>query len=148
MPLSDLEKRAGRAFRDRCQDMLEKSHETNPPTFVPPPWLHHYRHNCDLRGGRSTSMELKEMYWHSPEMLVCYCSAIGELDKDWSPDAHGCGFPHDDCQGGRVAVVEGRFAFIFKEGRCGCGATARSRAGRLVDAWERPPLSGRVARHG
>ena len=147
MALSDLEKMAGRAFRDKCQAALEKSHETDPPTFVPLPWLHHYRHNCELRQGRSTSLQLKEMWWTSPELWVCYCSAIGELNKDWSPDySHRCGFPHECCDGGKVAAVEGRFAFIFKEGRCSCGATARSRAGRLVDAYERPPLSGRVAR--
>ena len=144
--LTDLEKHAGRRWRERSQAALEKSHEDDPPTFVPPPWLRHYRHNCELRGGRSTSMELKEKYVLSPELWVCYCSAVGELEKDYSPDAHGCGFPHDDCDGGKVAAVKGRFAFIFKEGRCGCGATARSRAGRLVDAYERPPLSGRVGR--
>jgi hypothetical protein len=44
-------------------------------------------------------------------------------------------------------VPAGRFGFIFREGRCrACGQTARSRVGRLVDGWQRPPITGRVAR--
>lgn len=43
-------------------------------------------------------------------------------------------------------VPAGRFAWIYREGRCaGCGQTARSE-GRLVDGWERAPIHGRVAR--
>lgn len=44
-------------------------------------------------------------------------------------------------------IPAGRFGFIYKEGICrGCKSTARSRAGRIVDAYDRPPLEGRVAR--
>lgn len=44
-------------------------------------------------------------------------------------------------------VPEGRFGFISKQGRCRlCDQTAASTEGRLVDAWTRPPLGGRVAR--
>jgi len=44
-------------------------------------------------------------------------------------------------------VPAARFGFIYKEGRCrGCKGTARSKTGRLVDAYQRPPLDGRVAR--
>ncbi len=137
MTLTDLEKMAGRIYRDLSQAALEESHLADPPTFVPLPWLRHYRHNCPLRNDRSTSLELKEVYVLSPELWVCYCSALGE---------HSDSFPHRDCQGGKVAAEKGRFAFIYKEGKCGCGATARSTAGRLVDARERPPITGRVVR--
>lgn len=38
-------------------------------------------------------------------------------------------------------VPLGRFGYIYREGLCsGCGQTARSRIGRLVDGWSRPPL--------
>lgn len=137
MSLTDDEKLAGRCYRDRSQDELTISHETDPPTFAPPPWLRHYRHNCPLRGDRSTSLELKEVYVLSPELWVCYCSTVEALSDS---------FPHRDCDGGRVLAEKGRLAFIFKEGKCGCGATARSRVGRLVDAWDRPPITGRVVR--
>lgn len=136
--LTDSEKIAGRYFRHLSQTRLEESHVSDSPTFVPPPWLRHYRHNCLLRGDRSTSLELKEVYVFSPELWVCYCSAIDELKLG--------SFPHSDCQGGKVLSVEGRFGFIYKEGKCACGATARSIVGRLVDAWERPPITGRVVR--
>ncbi len=40
------------------------------------------------------------------------------------------------------AVPAGRFGFITREGTCrSCGQTAASRAGRLVDAYVRPPIA-------
>lgn len=45
MPLTENEKKAGRWWRDYCQMQLELSHESSPPTFVPPPWLRYFRHN-------------------------------------------------------------------------------------------------------
>lgn len=138
MPLlTDLEKQGGRWFREWSQMQLELSHESSPPTFAPPPWLRYFRHNCEKRGGRSTALDLKEIYEWSPRMWVCYCSVVGPIADD---------FPHRDCDGGKELSVAGRFGFIYKEGRCSCGATARSKAGRLVDAYERPPVTGRVAR--
>jgi len=58
-------------------------------------------------------------------------------------------------QGGRKALSmqevyifsdDKKFGFIFKEGKCRCGETARTATGRFVIASERPPLEGRVAR--
>lgn len=44
-------------------------------------------------------------------------------------------------------VPAGRFGYLYREGRCrACGQTARSEVGRLVDGWQRPPITGRVAR--
>lgn len=37
-------------------------------------------------------------------------------------------------------LPEGRLAWIYREGRCGCGLTARSADGRVVDAHVRAPL--------
>lgn len=46
-----------------------------------------------------------------------------------------------------VLSEDGRFAWIFKEGRCGsCHQTARSKTGKVADAHERAPMEGRVAR--
>jgi hypothetical protein len=116
MPLSPEEKAAGRAFRDEMQVALLRSHTADPPDHVVPNFIALYRHACPRRQGRSTALELKERYIPSPPY----------------PD-HG--------------VPAGRFAFIYREGVCrGCGQTARSKAGRLTLAEERPPLHGRVAR--
>lgn len=39
------------------------------------------------------------------------------------------------------------WAITYREGRCaGCGLTARSKVGRIVEVAVRPPLEGRVAR--
>ncbi len=44
-------------------------------------------------------------------------------------------------------VPAGRFGFIYRQGKCrACGAVARSAAGRVVDAHQRPPL--RIPRSG
>ena len=114
MTLSTEEKAAGRVFRDEMQAALLRSHTADPPDHTVPNFLSLYRHSCPARQGRSTALELKEVYVSSPSY----------------PD-----------------VPAGRFGFIYKQGVCrGCGQTARSRAGRLVDAYERPPIHGRVAR--
>ncbi len=114
MSLTPEEKAAGRRFRDQAQADLLASVQAQPPTHVVPNFLALYRHNCPARDGRSTALELKEMYRKSL------------ADGD---------------------VPAGRFGFLWREGRCRhCGATASSRAGRLVDAHRRPPIVGRVNR--
>lgn len=46
-----------------------------------------------------------------------------------------------------VLDTDGRLAWIYKEGRCGsCRQRARSKTGAIVDAHERAPKEGRVAR--
>lgn len=110
--LTPQEKEAGRAFRDAVQNELLATFETDPPTHVVPNFIAMFRHKCSARGGRSSPLELKEVYKFSP--------------------AHG-------------PVPARRFGFIYKEGKCRyCGNTARSRAGRLVDAHVRLPLSWRT----
>ncbi len=114
MTFTPQEKQAGRAFRDAAQNELLATFETNLPTHTVPNFIALFRHNCEARGGRSSPLELKEVYRFSP--------------------AYG-------------SIPSGRFGFIYKEGKCRyCGDTARSRAGRLVDAHVRLPLSWRVAR--
>lgn len=116
MALTDVEKQAGRQFRDDCNAWLGAFNETSPPTYDVPFFLGIYRHLCSARSSRSTGMELKEQYLLSPI------------------------YPEEN-------VPAGRFGFIYRDGRCrACGQTARSRVGRIVDGWERPPLTGRVAR--
>lgn len=107
-PLSPTEKTAGRAFRDAQICALADLNTADPPEYYPPNFLKVYRHPCPSRGARSTALQLKEVYVHSPD---------------------------------------GRFGWIYKQGRCpACGQRARSRAGKLVDAYARPPAEGRVAR--
>jgi hypothetical protein len=115
--LSPAERVAGRAFRDHWQATLRERHGQDPPTHDALAYLAVFRHGCAARHGASTAIALKEVYHLSPAYVI--------------DDGH---------------VPAGRFAFIYKEGRCQhCQATVRS-AGRLVDAWERPPLHGRPAR--
>lgn len=114
--LTAEEKTAGRTFRDFRVRLLDQHNADNPPTHVVPDFIALFRHLCSARHGRSTAMELKEIYVPSPIY----------------PE-HG--------------VEAGRFGFIYREGRCrGCGQSARSGEGRIVDGRQRPPISGRVAR--
>lgn len=116
MSLTAQEKQVGRRFRDTQTAELADSFRTDPPDHTVPDVIGQFRHPCPARGGVSTALELRENYTFSP------------ADRD-------------------TGVPAGRFGFIFREGRCRhCGATARSRPGRLVDGWRRPPNTGRVAR--
>lgn len=113
---TDEERTVGHQFRDRRQLELDLLNEHSPPDWVMPVFLASFRHLCPARNNRSTALELKEIYEISPIYPV-----------------HG--------------VAAGRFAWIYRQGRCrGCGRTARSSQGRLVDGFDRPPISGRVAR--
>lgn len=136
MTLTSEEKIAGRRFRDDQQSLLTESITAEPPTYTPPSFVGLFRHPCAKRGDRSTAMELKEIYTPSPAYYV----ADGAAELGAEMDIKGEGV-------GSTVVEEGRFAFIYKSGKCaGCGQTARSKAGRLVDAYDRPPVHGRVAR--
>lgn len=116
MELTDVEKSCGRRFRTEAETDLLCLNEMSPPTYEVPFFLGIYRHLCSARNLRSTGMELKEQYWVSPI------------------------YPDEN-------IPAGRFGYVFREGRCrACGQTARSRVGRVVDGWERPPITGRVAR--
>jgi hypothetical protein len=119
--LSPEEKRAGRKFRDDQVSLLKASHETNPPTFIAPSYIRIFRHSCPGNSGASTEIFLREVYNTNPDM---YEDRI-------------VGDP-------RLVLREGTLAFIYKEGKCKlCGATARSKTGRIVETSERPPLSRR-----
>lgn len=111
MALTPQEKAAGRLFRDECQTQLLAVFDAHPPTYAVPNFLAAYRHPCPARLGRSTALTLREVYVYSPA----------------------------DTERG---VPQGRFGFISRTGTCrACNQTAASRAGRLVDAYERPPIN-------
>lgn len=142
MSLSAPEKAAGRRFRDDAQAQLLASLVADPPTHRVPNFLGLFRHNCQARAGRSTALQLAEIYLTSPAYHVyddgsqCLALPAETTERPQWTDAAVA-----------VHIPAGRFGFIFKQGRCpGCGHSARSPAGRLTDAWQRPPIHGRVAR--
>jgi hypothetical protein len=114
--LTAEEKAAAREFLSHVKRELDDLQRDDPPTYVVPNFLAVYRHLCPGRDGRSSALETKEIYRLSPI------------------------YPER-------GVPAGRFGFIYRQGRCrGCGHTARSGAGWLVDALVRPPITGHVAR--
>lgn len=140
--LTPTEKIAGRAFRARAQDALTATHQTNPPTHVVPNLLANFRHLCPKRHNISTAMELKEVYVFSPAYLVQGETAQEIAVNDLPAELSGQSMEHTLF----TVVSARRFGFIYKEGACrGCGQTARSDIGRIVDARERPPLARRGA---
>lgn len=119
--LSQSERRAGRQWVAQQQALLDELNATDPPALLVPPFGRHFRHNCASRDGRSTSFELKERYVPNPAIVT--------------PDiAFQAGAKME------VFLAAGVLAWIYKEGRCHCGLTARSLQGFYVDARERPPL--------
>jgi hypothetical protein len=119
MPLTALEKQAGRAFRDARQAALDARNEENPPDVSVLPLWRVVRHECPAAGGASIGITLREIYEPSPEVGT----------------------------GSANVIAGGRFAFIWKEGKCsgaGCGLVARTRRGRFVVAADRLPDHGRT----
>lgn len=159
MALSRADKAAGRVFRDEqtsilleATDKLKSEAEAEGKVFfVVPPFLATYRHLCPHHkspgrpDGISTSMKLGEVYIHSPAYVVAEVPR-GEAQRpelvvfklDQSEAILAASHRHD--------VAAGRLGFVYKKGKCVCGATAQSRVGKLVDAYERPPIKGREAR--
>lgn len=140
--LTRPERSAGRWWRDQRQAALDELNLKDPPMASPLGQLAHIRHLCEALGGKSISYHYAEVYVVSPRIGVCYCSVIQQV-----PDELLGSFPHVDCAGGAL-VPAGRFAFVYRAGRCAhCKLTARSTAGRVVDAYERLP-AGRNVRQG
>ena len=127
MPLTAGEKIVGRAFKAARQAALDEMNAASPPGMYDPEGLWRVvRHECPAAGGASIGITLREVYERSPEYL------------DGLP---GTGVS------ARVVSADGRFGFIWKEGKCSgieCGLTVRTRKGRFVIAADRPPDHGRT----
>jgi hypothetical protein len=133
MSLTDLEKHAGRVFRDSRQAGLDALNASEPPGGDADPLLRVVRHPCAARGGASIGIALRQHYQASPELWVCYCGVI-------EPKGEFRVFPHDDCDGGKIAAADGLLCFIWKDGRCPeCRLVLRSARGIIDLAARRPP---------
>jgi hypothetical protein len=140
--LTDAERAAARVFLD---DRLAGFRAMPEVTWQPPVYVHHIRHLCNALG-KSVSFELKEVCQDSPAYLVGKDMSVSQFDGG---DPLGCqdlidvqeeaGLRHLSVI--EAVVPEGRFTWIYREGRCpDCKMTARSANGRLADATLRPPL--------
>lgn len=118
MPLTSLEKAAGRAFRDGRQQALDDLNATRPPDLFALPVWHVVRHECPAAGGASVGINLREVREDSPV---------------WLDGLPGTGVS------AKVIIAAGRFAFIWKEGKCsGCGQAVRTKRGRFAVQADRP----------
>lgn len=127
--LSREEKLAGRLFREKAAELMALSFSEMPEnTEVRPAELHFVRHVCPNHEGRTWAVQLREFVVFSPQMYVCYCSAV-------------VAEPHDDCDGA-VKIEEALFGWIWRAGSCPCGYTVRSAGGKVVLAADRAPLRG------
>lgn len=67
MPLTDAEKKAGRAFRDQCSIVLAQQ---DPADAFCSPYIVWYRHPCKPSErtvqGSTWAMKLRQYYWLSP----------------------------------------------------------------------------------
>jgi hypothetical protein len=137
--LTHAERSAGKWWRAQRDAELKRLNAEEPVNEHPPPVVRHIRHLCPGIAGRSVSFDYAEAYVTSPRIGVCYCSVIKPV-----PDELLGKFPHEDCAGGTL-VPAGRFGYVYREGRCaGCGHTARSLTGRVVDGIERLPTGRKV----
>lgn len=136
MSLSDLEKKAGRTFRDARQSVLDDLNAAFPSGGEADPLHRTVRHACPGQGGASIGIELTEHREASPLYWVCYCSRVAEYIQYV--------FPHEDCQGGVPAAEAGLLSFVWKDGRCpDCGLVLRSSRGRVALTADLQPLKER-----
>jgi hypothetical protein len=130
--LDDVQKKAGRLFRDACQARLDEQNEQHPAGGIALPFHRVLRHECPWQRNASVGIVLHETYELSPEYWACYCGEVAP--------GPGGSFPHDDCDGGRVVAEAGLFGFYYKHGTCPqCGLILRSVRGQLVLGAARPP---------
>lgn len=128
MSLTSGEKAAGRSFRERKQDQLDRYCRRNPAGASCTSYISFYHHSCPSQGGANTGLTLHERYETSPGYRVM----PGGFAREISPD--------EVAVTAISVVLAGTFAFIWKEGSCTeCGLTVRSPKGRLVIAAARPP---------
>jgi hypothetical protein len=139
MPLTDSQKKAGRAFRAERQFLLDERNKREPPwRYVLTAWRV-VRHPCEAAGGASIGITLREHCEESPEYWICYCGTLEPF--------HLYVFPHEDCQGGKMVTAGGQFTFLWKEGRCsGCGLVLRSRKG-MTGVSDSPSRDGQASPH-
>jgi hypothetical protein len=136
MALTDLGKKAGRVFRAGCQHVLDEMNREQQPAGEADPLHRVVRHACPAQGGASVGIELAEHREISPLYWVCYCSLIAPYVEYV--------FPHEDCQGGKLALEAGLLTFTWKDGRCpGCGLALRSSLGRVALTADLQPLKER-----
>lgn len=139
-PLEPEEKVAGRLFRDLAQLDLDALNVEQRPHYTVPPVIPSYRHQCDQREFLSTSLELREVYVASPRLVV-------ETDEQGVSVAYVYAEHRPNRDMDSWQMPAGRFGYIYREGRCRhCGRIARSNVGRIVDAWQRPPITGALVR--
>jgi hypothetical protein len=135
--LTDLEKQAGRLFVASRQAALDEINRAEVPVIDALPVWEVVRHDCPLSGGASIGIQLRERYETCPRYKACYCGKVG---VDTAPEGD---FPHWDCGNNVVALAAGTLVFVWKEGRCACGAVARSLRGMHAEAADWPPRQGR-----
>lgn len=153
MGLTMFEKAAGRLFRDAAVRRLSDPDAPGGDEAAScPPVLAVWRHECEVREGRTRPIRLDVIRWTSPEIWVTWdvninealAEVIGErqspaearatilahsrLEAIWPREAE------DRLQRGRVAeyevIVAGRFSFDWVHGECrGCRMHVRSRDG-------------------
>lgn len=138
--LTSEQKINGRVFLACAQAALTKLNREQPPDHRPPAFTKVYRHPCPGRGDVSTALGQHEVYVRSDTVFEVPLEAdLPDVLPHVKEEALIEGWTGDD----------GTFAFIYKEGICAyCKQIARSPAGFVVVAADRPPLAGRMARSG
>ena len=141
---------AARAFRAAQRAILEQKNASDPPGITVSVHVRNVRHDCPVKGGKSVSLELREHYVFSPAYISFTDGQIRQTitGLTWI-SLRKCWMTWTEAGMRQLSIVlvtipAKRFGFIFTEGRCGCGMTARSGDSRLVDPAVRPPSARSV----
>ena len=135
--LTHAERSAGKWWRAQRDAELKRLNAEEPVNEHPPPYVRHIRHLCPGIAGRSVSFDYAEVYVTSPALMVSNKLKVQVLDQELAENS-----PPRKVD---AVILAGRFGYVYREGRCaGCGHTARSLTGRVVDGIERLPTGRKV----
>jgi hypothetical protein len=131
MPLTEVEKCAGREFRKRAEVVLEVAWADFPDCTPCSAQVSFFRHECPAVKGRTRAVQLKDMTLISPEIWVCWNEgvlvAIGGVPEAQQRLADGIVDEYEQ-------VLAGKFSFTWKQGKCShCQLPVMSREGVLKD---------------
>jgi hypothetical protein len=139
MTLTNVEKTAGRWFRDRAEMALATALADFPDSAPCSALARFYRHECAKQEGRTRSIPLNAVTLHSPEIWVTWHAgddtapaspAWVVISREDAEDLVAAGDPVEVEQ-----VLAEKFNFTWTQGLCAkCGQRVLSREGVLRDA--------------
>jgi hypothetical protein len=135
--LTEIEKCAGRWFRDGAESVFAAAWALFPASAECSPQVRFFRHECPAVKGRTRAVRLEDMTLTSPEIWVYWNgTALEAVSPQQAQQRLADGVVVEYEQ-----VLAGKFSFTWKQGKCRhCGLSVISREGVLKDVRAAPKI--------